>query len=135
MVKIKKIRIAKNFDSILSPLEDDVLQIIWPDKKLKVREIYEILKLQKKKVALSSVAVILDRLYEKNIVSRKIETCRGGLRYVYYPQKDKKQFETSIIESAVNNLIDRFGATAVNFFNERFKNQKKRWIKWHAMNA
>jgi predicted transcriptional regulator len=129
VIEIKKMRISKNFDSILSPLEEDVLQILWPNKKLKVREVYEILKSQKKKVALSSIAVILDRLHEKNIVGRKIETCRGGLRYVYCPQKDKKQFETSIIENAVNNLIERFGNTAINFFNERFKvkneNQKK----------
>ena len=45
-----------NFDSILSPLERDILGKLWPDKKLRVREIYDKLKI-KRKLALSSVAV------------------------------------------------------------------------------
>ena len=49
-----------DFDSLLSPLEQEVLQVLWPAKSLRVREIHEKLK---KKVALSSVAVILDRLF------------------------------------------------------------------------
>ena len=32
------------FDELLSPLESDVLKLLWPDKKLKVRQLYEKLK-------------------------------------------------------------------------------------------
>lgn len=109
----------KKFDSVLSPLESDVLKVIWPDKEMKVREIYKILK-PKRKVALSSIAVILDRLFEKKVVDRKIETGRGGIRYLYFPKQNKQQFETSVIDSAVNSLIEKFGHTAVSYFNERF---------------
>lgn len=116
---------AKNFESVLSPLEFDVLKLLWPNKTLKVREIYNMLK-PKRKVALSSIAVILDRLYEKDIVDRKVETGKGGLRYLYFPRKNKKQFEKSIVESAVNKLIERFGNTAVSYFNERFSERKKK---------
>jgi len=80
----------------------------------------------KRKVALSSIAVILDRLYEKQIVEREVETGRGGLRYLYYPKKDKKQFEQSIVENTVDLLIDKFGSTAVSYFNDRFAQSKKR---------
>lgn len=111
--------IATNFNELLSPLERDVLKILWPDKKLKVRQIFESLK-SRRKVALSSVAVILDRLHNKGVVERTIETARGGMRYTYFPKKDKKQFEKSIVDSAVNKLIDAFGPTAVTYFNERF---------------
>ncbi|MEK6973792.1 MAG: BlaI/MecI/CopY family transcriptional regulator [Nanoarchaeota archaeon] len=103
----------------LSPLKQDVLKIIWPDKKLRVRQIYKILS-RKRKVALSSIAVILDRLYEKNIVDRSPETARGGTRYVYFPKKNKEEFEKSIIETTVNKLIEKFGRTAVSYFDERF---------------
>ncbi len=108
------------FESILSPLEVDTLKILWQGQRMRVRDIYEILK-PKKKVALSSVAVILDRLHEKGIVDREIETGKGGLRYIYFPLKDKRQFERSIVENAVDRLIDRFGKVAVSYFNERFK--------------
>ncbi len=117
---MKKIKLRGNFESLLSPLEADVLGIIWPDKSMKVREIYSILK-KDRKVALSSVAVILDRLHEKSVVDRKIETGRGGVRYIYFPLQNKKEFEKTVIEKTVDSLIDKFGSTAVSYFNERFK--------------
>ena len=109
----------KNMEQILSPLEQDVLQHLWPNKTMRVREIYQLLS-PKRKVALSSIAVILDRLHEKGIVDRKVETARGGLRYLYFPKQDRKAFEKSVIEGAVNKLIDKFGTTAVSYFNDRF---------------
>ncbi|MBS3147774.1 BlaI/MecI/CopY family transcriptional regulator [Candidatus Woesearchaeota archaeon] len=107
-----------DFDSLLSPLEQEVLQVLWPAKSMRVREIHSKLK---KKVALSSVAVILDRLFDKQIVTRTIETARGGARYIYTPVHDRKAFEKSVVESAVNKLIDTFGDNALSYFNERFK--------------
>lgn len=109
-----------DFNSLLSPLEGDVLRVLWPDKSMRVREIHTRLK-EKRKVALSSVAVICDRLHDKGIVARKIETARGGVRYVYYPTQDKNSFEKSVVEKTVNKLIETFGHTAVSYFNERFK--------------
>ena len=119
---MKKIKISKKehaMTSVLSPLESDVLKIIWPDKSLKVRSIYEKLK-GKRKVALSSVAVILDRLHERGVVLRQMETARGGIRYIYTPKKNKEEFETTIVEKTVDSLIDKFGQTAISYFNERF---------------
>ena len=112
------------FNSVLSPLENDVLIVLWPNKALRVREIYQKLK-KGRKVALTSVAVILDRLFEKGVVDRRIEAAKGGLRYVYFPKKDKKQFETSVVEETVNRLISKFGDVAVSYFNERFVKGKK----------
>ncbi len=122
---MKKLSV-KNFNSILSPLEEDLLKLLWPDKSMKVKELYNILRKQKKKVALSSVAVLLDRLHQRNIVDRKIETAPGGIRYVYFPKKNQRQFEKSIVENAVNTLIEKFGPTAVNYFNERFSKDDKK---------
>ncbi len=108
-----------DFGALLSPLEQDILKQLWPSKKLRVRQIYDILK-SSRKLALSSVAVLLDRLHDKGIVGREIESARGGLRYIYFSNKDKKGFEKSIVETAVNKLIDKFGSVAVSYFNERF---------------
>ncbi|MBI2141296.1 BlaI/MecI/CopY family transcriptional regulator [Candidatus Woesearchaeota archaeon] len=112
------------FSSVLSPLENDVLVVLWPDRALRVREIYQKLK-KGRKVALTSVAVILDRLFEKGVVDRRIETARGGLRYVYFPKKDRKQFELSVVDETVNRLIEKFGNVAISYFNERFVKGKK----------
>ena len=122
---MKEIKFNTNFESVLSPLENDVLKVLWPDRRLKVRHIYE--KLSKDRpVALSSIAVILDRLFEKSIVNRSVEKGRGGVRYIYYPVHNKSQFEKSLIETTVNKLIDNFGSTAVSYFNERFGEEKRK---------
>ena len=114
------VRAAKSHADVLSPLEHDVITILWPNKSMRVREIHTKLK-SKRTVAVSSVAVILDRLFEKHLVDRKMETARGGVRYIYYPTKDKREFETSVVEDVVNGLINRFGSTAVSYFHERFR--------------
>lgn len=90
---------------------------------MKVRDIYDQLR-KKRKVALSSVAVILDRLHDKKVVGRAEETARGGTRYTYFPKEDRKTFEKNVVEEAVNNLIASFGSVAVNYFNDRFSKKK-----------
>ena len=121
---MKELKFNRDFDSVLSPLEAAILKVLWPGRKLKVRQVYDRLK-GKRTVALTSVAVILDRLYAKNIVSRDVATGRGGLRYIYFPKQDKNGFEKSIVEGTVNKLIDKFGNTAVAYFNERFSERKR----------
>lgn len=112
-----------DFDSLLSPLESGVLKVLWPDKKLRVKEILK--KLKDRDVALSSVAVICDRLHAKGLLRREIEKSeKDCVRYLYYPSHDQQHFEKSVIEKAVNNLIDSFGSTAVSYFNERFRGKK-----------
>ncbi len=120
---MKLIKRSGDFD-VLSPLEGDVLNVLWPDRQMRVREIYRLLR-KERKVALTSIAVILDRLFGKGIVDRKIEPARGGLRYLYFPKKDRKQFEKSVVEETVNKLIGKFGDVAVAYFNERFVRGKK----------
>lgn len=107
----------------LSPLEEDVLRVLCSKKKARVRDIFSVLK-SKKKVALPSVAVMLDRLFEKGLVGRTVEQARGGLRYMYFPTKLPKQQSLSRVEQAVDQLIERFGSTAVSYFNDRFGRKK-----------
>jgi predicted transcriptional regulator len=110
----------KCFDVILSPLETQVLFILWKHKEMRVREIFVIIK-KDQKVALTSIAVMLDRLHCKGIVERKVERARGGVRYVYFPLKTRKELERCVLEDSVNSMIERFGETAVSYFSERFK--------------
>lgn len=114
----------KELKSSLSPLEADVLSLLLLNKEFRVKEIYEIIK-EKRKVAPSSVPVILDRLHSKGLVNRRTETCRGGVRYVYSLKKNRDQFEKSIMEATVNKLIEKFGQSALSYFNERFPDKKR----------
>ncbi len=121
--KVDKIRFNKRGLGILSPLEAEVLKLLWRKDNNRVRDIYNLLK-KRRKVALTSVAVILDRLHEKGIASRKSESGRGGYHYIYSAKSSREEFEQSVIERTVDKLIDNFGQNAVTYFNERFKSKK-----------
>lgn len=118
--------LSQDIKSALSPLESDVLLILKNNNEYMVRNIYNTIK-KRRKVAPSSVSVILDRLYEKGLVERKPQTCRGGMRFIYKIKKDKITYERSIVQNTVNKLLERFGDNALTYFNERFskKGDKK----------
>lgn len=125
VVKINKIRLdKKGMHTLLSPLETDALLLLWKLEQARVRELHRLLR-RNRQVALTSVAVILDRLYQKGIVSRIVETGRGGGHYIYYPKSSKKEFEESIIDHTVNKLMNNFGRVAANYFYKRFSGRKK----------
>ncbi len=117
--KMKEQAISDALKSSLSPLELDALKILLPDRRLDSREIFNKLK-TRRKVAHSSVAVILDRLHKKGLLERDEETCRGGYRYIYRPVKNRKQYEKSLVDSAVEKLIKKYGEVALTYFDERF---------------
>jgi predicted transcriptional regulator len=113
---------------LLGPLEKDILEILWNNKEGQVRGIFNSLK-KRRKVAHTSVAVMLDRLHTKKLVTRKVEACKGGFRYTYYPASGKKEFQKQVLHNAVDSLIERFGDAATTYFNERFGPHSKRRIK------
>ncbi len=119
MVEIKRINLEKESVGVLSPLQSRILQSLWKRDKQKVREIHNKLK-DTNTVALTSIAVDLDRLHKKGLVSRIVEAGKGGPHYIYSVSKSKQEFELSVLDNTVNKLIDKFGSVAVDYFNERF---------------
>lgn len=119
----------------LSPLESNVISILWSSAQernsaqgsggCKVRDLHKSLKARRQKVALTSVAVILDRLHDKGLVTRTAETGRGGIHYIYSAAKTREEFEKGAVATAVEGLMERFGPVAVNYFNERFGKEKR----------
>ncbi len=103
----------------LSPLEAKVLTVLVKGKDMKTKDVHAVIS-GSQKVALTSIAVMLDRLYEKGLVDRKIETCRGGTRYIYFLNKSPAQIEEDHLKMQVDNIISKFGTKAINYFNKRF---------------
>ena len=112
--------IPKGISDDLSPLEAEVMKVLVSSGQSKVRNIYDIVS-RRRKVALTSVAVMLDRLHVKGFVKRKIETCRGGTRYLYSLKKSTDEIEEDYMRKQVDKLVNTFGDKAVAYFNERFK--------------
>ncbi len=119
---IKKIDLEKEAVGVLSPIQSHILEQLWKKDKQRVRQLHNNLK--HKDIALTSIAVDLDRLYKKGFVSRTVENGLGGPHYIYSVSKTKEEFHMSILDNTVNKLIEKFGPVAVDYFNERFSKRK-----------
>ena len=106
---------GKALEAFLGPLEANVMEAIWGSKKtpITVREIHEALK-KTKSLAYTTVMSTMDRLFEKNLLDRKIEKGRGGLYYVYWPALEKQSFQRSAVREVLSSLIDNFGEVVAN---------------------
>lgn len=128
---VKKLSLEKRgIEALLSPLESDILRVLWSEgSEMLVRDIHGKLRKGKKSVAITSVAVMLDRMHKRSIVSRQTKTGRGGTHYLYSARADRRAFERSVVESVVNSLITNFGPSAVSYFGERFSGDDNRETK------
>lgn len=111
--------ITKDIFKTLSPLEKDIVNILSKKEGYRVHEVYKVLK-RKKKVAKSSVSVLLDRLHKRGLVKRDTENSQGGVRFIYYLAENNEDYEKRVIESILNKLANKFGDKAMAYFNEDF---------------
>ena len=119
---------GKALEAFLGPLEANVMESIWGSRKIPVtvREIYEALK-KTKNLAYTTVMSTMDRLFEKNLLDRKIEKGRGGLYYVYWPALEKQSFQKSAVREVLSSLIDNFGEVVANcLVDETVLNEEER---------
>lgn len=97
----------------ISELEQVVMDIVWELKGCSVRDVVE--KLQStRKLAYTTVATILQRLYDKGMVERK-ESKQG---YTYYPKLSKQSYSKKLAKSFLGNFFKSYGDTAIASFAE-----------------
>jgi len=107
----------KNLVKVLGDLEADVLEALWKLKVSRVKSIHREVA-RKRKVAVTTVATILDRLFEKGLVERELKRTRG-LHYEYRPSITKRQFENTIVRDVLEGLFETFGDSAVSYLINR----------------
>ncbi len=124
MDTITKIRFKQTGpETILSPLEAKVLSALWDKKSARVRDLHTIIR-KDTNVALTSVAVMLDRLHKKQLVTRTVSVGRGGRHYTYAPALTREAFDYTTLDTIVSKLLDTFGDSAVAYFNDKFSRKK-----------
>ena len=95
----------------LGELEQQIMDIVWERKQCSAREV--LTKLEKnKKLAYTTVATILQRLYEKGLVKRTDDN--SG--YIYSPKLSKESYSRNIAQSFLKKFINSFGDTAIASF-------------------
>lgn len=93
----------------LGELEHRIMDIVWKQKKSSARDIQAKLD---RRLAYTTVATILNRLYEKGLVTRS----EGKNGYTYSPKISKEKYSQNIAKSFIKNFMNSFGDTAIASF-------------------
>jgi BlaI family penicillinase repressor len=97
----------------LSKREIEVMDILWELKRSSVRDIAERIK-SEQKLAYTTVATLLQRLYDKGFVARVEE----GIGYMYTPKLSKEVYTKNMASSFLTRFIGSFGDIGIASFAE-----------------
>ncbi len=109
--------VIKNFageSNMFSPLEAEIMRIIWDKGSATVREVWQELRAQGKRLAYTTVMTVMVRLHEKGILHRVKE----GKGYRYFPNQPQETLLKRFVDSIVDRIIAVFGEPAISYLAE-----------------
>ena len=99
---------------MLGSLETEVLLSLRELKEAPARDVRRSLERRGTRVAYTTVATILSRLFDKGLVRRRRESCRGGERYVYRAADVEQKYLMNLLRG----VVAMFGPAGVVHLNE-----------------
>jgi predicted transcriptional regulator len=95
-----------------------MLQELWKaDSALSVRQFHDKI-VHSRPVAVTTVATILDRLYRKGILSRKLVK-EGGPHYLYSSRLSEQEFKHVVVHNVMGALLRGFNDMTVAYLADR----------------
>ncbi|MCI4332545.1 MAG: BlaI/MecI/CopY family transcriptional regulator [Thermoplasmata archaeon] len=105
---------------MIGSLEAEVLRALRELDEAPARNVQARLKLRGVRVAYTTVATSLGRLFDKGLVRRRRETCRGGERYLYR----SVNFEREYLRDVLRGVVTLFGPSGVVHLNQELAKLK-----------
>jgi predicted transcriptional regulator len=99
---------------VLGELETEVISSLRELGEAPARDVRSALEKRGTRVAYTTVATILSRLFAKGLVRRRRETCRGGERYVYRTADVEQKYLAGLLKG----VVAMFGPAGVVHLNE-----------------
>jgi predicted transcriptional regulator len=85
----------------LTPLELEIMKIVWDRKSATVRDVYEAL-LERRRIAYTTVLTMMKILEQKQYLKRNNEE----RTHVYYPRRGKRQVVGAMVRDFVGRVFD-----------------------------
>ncbi len=104
----------------LGELEQQTMDIVWEQGNCSAREVLTSLE-KNKRLAYTTIATILQRLFDKGLLTRK----ESKLGYVYSPKLSKEKYTQNVARVFLKKFISSFGDTAISSFVESIDNLPK----------
>lgn len=105
---------------MLSPLESDIMDIMWREKRATARTVYTRLR-SKHNVHRPTVNAVMSSLCKRGLLSARVSKGRGGLKYVYRVRLSRARFEREVVGKVVDSLLTSFRKTARKQMREKLK--------------
>ncbi len=99
---------------MLGSLETEVMVSLRTLEEGSARDVRRSLQERGIRLAYTTVATILGRLFQKGFVRRRRESCRGGERYVYRAAEVEQKY----LKNLLRGVVAMFGPTGVVHLNE-----------------
>jgi predicted transcriptional regulator len=98
---------------VLGPLETKIMQIVWREKSITVKQVHRRLQdsPDKPDIAYTTVMTTMTRLADKGILDRR----RDGLAYVYTPAVTKDDFESMMVQRVLDGLMDDYEDETIDY--------------------
>jgi predicted transcriptional regulator len=108
---------------VLGPLEAEVMEVVWTQGEVTVREVHEVLR-RSRRIAYTTVMTTMGRLADKDLLHR-LEDSRA---HRFTARISREEYASSTVESVVDWLIAQFGDPAVAYFLDRVEKEDERVI-------
>ena len=105
---------------MIGSLETEVLAALRELGEAPAASVRRSLERRGTRVAYTTVATILSRLYDKRLVRRRREACRGGERYVYRTANVEQKYLLNLLRG----VVAMFGPAGVVHLNEQIAKLK-----------
>lgn len=121
MIEMKNLKIdhihldKKGLGVVANDLEANLLSHLWGNGPSTVKIIHQ-KEGRKLNVALTTIAVTLDRMHSKGLTKRKLEKGRGGLKYIYSASLSREELGKSLAQSVAEKLTSAFGESVSSYF-------------------
>jgi len=111
-----------------------MVEELWKsDRPLSVKEFHDRIS-RSRKVAVTTVATILDRLYRKGMMSRKLVK-EGGPHYLYSARVSEDQFKHAVVNNVMGTLLRGFNEVTVAYLAEKMADKPEdHRIIWKYLN-
>lgn len=110
---------ASNLSSLgskppLGPLEAQIMEIIWSQDEVTIRDIFDLLRKQRD-LAYTTVMTVVHNLYRKGLLSQR----KDGNAHFYTASQSRSQFIRSRVAEALDALLEDFTEPALAHLAER----------------
>ena len=110
----------QGLQTVLSPFESEIMEIMWREKSATARTVYTILK-AKHSINRPTVTAAMSSLCKRGLLKKTISKGRGGLRYVFKVQISRGRFERDVVGKVVDSLLESYKKTAKKQMREKLK--------------